>query len=112
MKRSAIGVFNGNWKNKWKRELEGITARNTQIIENNKLDFGDALIALKQADPDWESWYDQDENIPPFIHWINTEEIKTLCKRMIERADHAEKKFSASVESGKKLSKRPDAKVR
>jgi len=85
-KRYAIGVFNGNWKNKWKRELEDTSSRRAYIIENNKETFGDALQDLKAVDPDWEAWFDNDDNIPPFILWTDTEEINELCKRMTERA--------------------------
>jgi hypothetical protein len=86
MKRPAIGVFNGNWKNKWKRDLDDISVRGMFVVEENKLSFGDALAELKAVDPNWEEWFDNDENIPPEIYWKYSDEIEKLCKRMLERA--------------------------
>ena len=87
MRRGAIGVFNGNWKNKWKRELEATeTDWREFIVNDNKLNFGDALGELKRVDPHWEAWFDDDENIPPFIPWLDTPLIEQLCERMNQRA--------------------------
>lgn len=87
MKRSAIGVFNGNWKNKWRRELEDIqTDRREFIKQENQLNFGDALDELKRVDPNWEAWFDNDENIPQYIFWLDTPLIEQLCERMNQRA--------------------------
>ena len=81
-----IGVFNGNWKNGWRRDMEAAQDRKHFIIENNKLNFGDALSVLKHHDRNWEEWFDNDDNIPPVIYWTETEAVDELCKRMIERA--------------------------
>ena len=81
-----IGIFNGNWKHQWKRDLEDEQDRRAFIIENNKLNFGDALQVLKHHDKGWEAWFDDDENIPPIIHWVETDEVRELCRRMVERA--------------------------
>ena len=86
-RRSAIGVFNGNWKNRWKRDLDYWDDQKVRIIEKNKLRFGDALDELKRANPDgWEAWFDDNENIPPVIYWSDELLISRLCQRMRERA--------------------------
>lgn len=82
-----IGIFNGNWKNQWRRDLDDSQDRRTFIIESNQLDFGDALQVLKHHDKNWEVWFDDDANIPPIIYWSNTDDIQELCRRMIERAN-------------------------
>ena len=79
-------MFNGNWKHRWRREFEDESDRRQFIIEQNKVDFGEALSALKAADPNWEAWYDDDANIPPYIRWLETQEVKRICQRMLERA--------------------------
>lgn len=87
MKRGAIGVLNGNWKNKWRRELEDIqTDRREFIKQENQLNFGDALDELKRVDPNWEAWFDNDANIPPVIYWLDTAQIEQLCEGMNKRA--------------------------
>ena len=90
-RRSAIGIFNGNWKNRWRRDLEGDQSdRRVYIIEKNKEKFGDALACLKTQDPDgWEVWFDDDANIPPIIWWMDSALVDELCKRMEERAKQA-----------------------
>jgi hypothetical protein len=87
MRRSAIGVFNGNWKHAWKRDAELTSDRRRFIIEQNQLNFGDALDELKAVDPQWEAWFDDDENIPPYIHWLDTHAINVLCQRMRAREE-------------------------
>ena len=86
-RRSAIGVFNGNWKHKWRRQLEDTSDRRVFIIQTNQEKLGDALSVLKAADPlGWEVWYDDDANIPEFILWTDSKSIGDLCYRMLERA--------------------------
>lgn len=86
-KRSAIGIFNGNWKNRWRRVLEDTSDRRVFIIQANQDKFADALKVLKAADPSgWEIWYDDDANIPEYILWTDSKAISDLCFRMIERA--------------------------
>jgi hypothetical protein len=89
-RRSAVGVFNGNWKNRWRREWEEIQAsedRRVFIVENNKEKFAEALDVLKHADPDgWEKWFDDDANIPEYLEWTNSALISDLCSRMTEQA--------------------------
>lgn len=85
-RRSAIGIFNGNWKNKWKRDLELENDRRRFIVENNIQKFQDALKVLKSADRQWETWFDNDDNIPQELTWTDTKEIDELCLRMVERA--------------------------
>lgn len=56
-------------------------------IEQAKLDFGDALADLKAADPDgWESWYDDDANVPQLIRWSDRAHVDEVIRRMSERA--------------------------
>lgn len=87
-RRSAVGVFNGNWKNYWKRDLEDTSDRQEFIVEQNKLSFGDALVGLKLVDPaGWEAWFDDDNNIPPVIYWSDSHLIKDLCQRLRTRAE-------------------------
>jgi hypothetical protein len=97
MKRSAIGVLNGNWKNKWRRELiDAETDRREFIKQENQLNFGDALGELKRVDPNWEAWFDDDENIPPFITWLDSALIEQLCERMNQRAIKVTQEHRAS----------------
>ena len=110
-RRGAIGVFNGNWKNRWKRDLEDEQDRRVYIIEHNKEKFANALDVLKFHDRDWETWYDDDANIPPYISWLESKTIDDLCGRMIERADHA-KKTKPKHEGGEERAERPNNKVR
>ena len=87
-RRYAIGVLNGNWKNRWKRDLDYWSDQTARIIEKNKLRFGDALDELKRADPHtWESWFDDNANIPPVIYWSDELLIGRLCQRMRERVE-------------------------
>jgi hypothetical protein len=82
-----VGVFNGNWRRKLREEMDELASdRKCFISENNKLNFGEALDTLKAADPAWETWFDDDANIPPYIHWTDSAEIESLCRRMTERA--------------------------
>ena len=82
-RRSAIGVLNGNWKNRWKEDLDYWHDQKERIKKKNKLRFGDALDELKRADPDgWEDWFDNNENIPLVIYFSDNVMIDRLCKRM------------------------------
>lgn len=82
-----IGIFNGRWKLGSIRDRLAYQYNSRHfIVEQNKLDFGDALAELKQADPMWEAWFDDDDNIPPYISWLDTDKVNELCKRMIARA--------------------------
>lgn len=106
-----IGVFNGNWKNRWRRELEDEQDRRVFIIEHNKNKFGEALDVLKFHDRDWETWYDDDANIPPYISWLDSDEVNELCRRMIERADNVKEtsRRQSKHEGGEERAKRPDS---
>jgi len=85
-RRYAVGVLNGNWKQRWKDDLDYWRDQQVRIIEKNKVRFGDALDDLKRANPQgWEGWYDDDDNIPPIIKWSDDHMINTLCKRMRTR---------------------------
>lgn len=55
-------------------------------IEQAQTDFEDALSVLKKADPDWENWYDDDANIPPYICWTDRGQVDELIRRILERA--------------------------
>lgn len=55
-------------------------------IEKAKEDFNAALANLAEVDPNWEEWYDDDENIPPIITWSNRAQIDELIRKMNERA--------------------------
>ena len=86
-RRYAVGVLNGNWKQRWKDDLDYFHDQKEHIKEQNKLRFGDALDELKRADPTgWESWYNEDTNIPPVIYWTDDNAISLVCSRMRERA--------------------------
>lgn len=103
-----IGIFNGNWKHQWKRDLEEEEDRRVYIIRSNKEKFGAALDVLKFHDREWETWYDDDANIPPYISWLKSEEVDELCRRMIERANNAKKNRQPSHEGGEERAKRSD----
>jgi hypothetical protein len=84
-RRYAVGVLNGNWKNRWRRDIDYWQDQQSRLIEKNKARFANALDELKQADPvGWEAWFDDDNNIPPTIYWSDEILIGTLCQRMRE----------------------------
>lgn len=86
-RRSAVGVLNGNWKNRW-RDIQSGEDRSEFIKAHNEEKFADALSVLKKADPDgWEKWFDDDANIPNVIYFSDSAAIAVLCSRMIERAN-------------------------
>lgn len=113
MRRGAVGVLNGNWKNKWRRELEDSqTDRREFIVNENKLNFGDALGQLKRVDPNWEAWFDDDKNIPQYILWLDTPLIEQLCERMNQRAirvtQEQHEKNRTTIQGGEEQSQRID----
>mgnify|MGYP000843552721 FL=1 len=57
----------------------------TEAIRLAKLDFGDALTELKQEDPEWESWYDDNENIPEEICWESRSQVDDIIRRIRDR---------------------------
>lgn len=86
-----IGVYNGNWKNGWRRFREDVQTqedRQVFIIAHNRNRFSFSLEKLKTADPGgWEVWYDDDANIPPSISWLDSSLITELCHRIELRAE-------------------------
>jgi len=56
-----------------------------EAIRLAKLDFGDALTELKQEDPEWESWYDSNENIPEEICWESRSQVDDIIRRIRDR---------------------------
>lgn len=87
-----VGIFNGRWRLGARREMLAYQQdRRDFIIEDNKDKFSDALDELKQADPKWEAWYDDDANIPPYISWLDTEQVNDLCRRMRARVQEIKK---------------------
>lgn len=56
-----------------------------EAIRLAKLDFADALTELKQADPEWESWYDDNENIPEEICWESRSQVDDIIRRIRDR---------------------------
>lgn len=59
-----------------------------KAIADAKLDFGDALRDLQAADPDWETWYDNNDNIPLILRWHDRKQIDDVIARMNARAAH------------------------
>lgn len=53
-------------------------------MKENRLDFGDALNTLKAADPQWESWYDQ-QTFPEFPTWSDRPLIDAMIARIHQR---------------------------
>ncbi len=71
-------------------QLHRLTARwrslnGQEAIRLAKLDFGDALTELKQEDPEWESWYDDNENIPEEICWESRSQVDDIIRRIRDR---------------------------
>lgn len=60
-------------------------ALKAQNMKQNRFDFGDALDTLKAADPQWESWYDDDNNIPEQIKWSDRPLIDAIITRIHQR---------------------------
>jgi hypothetical protein len=85
-RRAAIGVINWNWRRAMRDETnEIIQASLERIKEANKDKFRVSLLELKDADPNWESWYDKDENVPCFIRWPDIEMVDGIIARMMAR---------------------------
>lgn len=57
----------------------------TEAIQLAMLDFADALTELKQEDPEWESWYDDNENIPEEICWESRSQVDDIIRRIRDR---------------------------
>lgn len=92
-RRSAIGVFNGNWKSRWRVLREEEDDRRIFIIEKNKEKFGQALDVLISNDPHgWERWYDDDNNVPNYLKWTDTREIDSVIFRILQHADSLRRK--------------------
>jgi hypothetical protein len=90
-RRYAVGVLNGNWKNKWKDDIDYWRDQRARIIEKNKNRFADVLEDLKRADPTgWEAWYDDDTNIPAVIYFSDETAINLLCDRIKQRAQEVQ----------------------
>ena len=86
MTRRTVGVLNGNWKAGMREEANDIIQASLECIkEANKDKFRVTLLELKNADPNWEAWYDNDENVPSFIRWFDTEMVDGIVARMIAR---------------------------
>ena len=94
-RRYSIGVLNGNWRNRWRDDLDFWHDQRARIIEKNKERFADALNELKRIDPaGWEAWFDDDGNIPPVIYWSDDKLIDRLCQRIREAvASHCQGAF-------------------
>jgi len=59
-----------------------------EAIRLAMLDFGDALTSLKNADPEgWESWYDDNENIPEEICWESRSQVDDIIRRIRDRIE-------------------------
>ena len=68
-------------------ETQSMQDKSAAQIRENKLDYGDALNALKAADPEgWESWYDNNLNIPEIINWKDTQQVQAICAKILARA--------------------------
>ena len=59
----------------------------TEAIRLAMLDFADALTELKQEDPEWESWYDDNENIPEEICWESRSQVDDIIRRIRDRIE-------------------------
>ena len=57
----------------------------TEAIRLAMLDLADALTELKQEDPEWESWYDDNENIPEEICWESRSQVDDIIRRIRDR---------------------------
>lgn len=94
MTRRTVGVFNGNWKAGARREVnEMVEASHKRIKDANIDKFTAIRDELKDADPTgWEAWYDQDENVPSFILWTDSEMINRICDGMLRRISEVKRK--------------------
>ena len=59
----------------------------TEAIRLAMLDFADALTELKREDPEWESWYDDNENIPEEICWESRSQVDDIIRRIRDRIE-------------------------
>lgn len=67
-------------------DLVSLASARAAAIERHQARFVAALEQLQAADPAWETWYDDNANIPAEIHWLDGVEIAALVARMQARA--------------------------
>lgn len=66
-------------------------------VRTNKLDFGDALHALKTVDPNWETWYDREDAIPDLIQWTDTTQVRIAIDAIQARAQEKSREQQLSA---------------
>lgn len=62
-----------------------------QIAQSFKRKFDLAIERLARIDPDWETWYDDDRNIPAVIDWCDHAQMTEVLNRIEERIKQAYK---------------------
>ena len=55
-----------------------------QRVQDNRDHFAAAMSQLKQVDPNWETWYDNESCIPDEWKWVDAEPlIAEICARLL-----------------------------
>lgn len=74
MKRSAIGIFNGNWKNKWNRELDDNTPRDFMDAIDARLELANVLQAPGQDEFNRQIGREMEQNLfIEIVEFANTD---------------------------------------
>lgn len=68
-----------------KQQRQQLYTQHRQVIEQAQVDFGSALDTLKGVDPNWEAWYDDDDNIPPVIVWGLRSQVDSIIAKISAR---------------------------
>jgi hypothetical protein len=63
--------------------LEAQLRQKAQTIQDNRRKHGEAMDALRAADPNWSAWYDSDA-VPETIEWLNIEPVLKIIYDHIE----------------------------
>lgn len=66
---------------------ERIAEARLRRIEEAKEGFFSALDELKDIDPNWETWFDDNGNIPPVVHWEDRDEVDGIISRIRRRIE-------------------------
>ncbi len=56
-----------------------------QIIKYTKARYYEALDELKRIDPEWEAWFDDDNNIPDALYFDDWSYMKPVIARIWNR---------------------------
>lgn len=66
-------------------QIEAAIEERRERIRKARAEFEAALDELKAADPDWEAWYDDNDNVPVVLRWAEPE-IWDVIERIRRRA--------------------------